>query len=194
MISELAPPSSPLKLRRVTVAEYHRMIRDGYFANDERCELIDGMILEKMPKDPPHESALNRARKLIERALPPRTTVRIQSPITLPASEPEPDIVVALGDDGDYESRHPFPEDICIVIEVSDTSLLLDRGIKSDVYVRAGIAVYLIVNVAEQSIEMRSEPREGRYTKSATFTSGQRLELTLAGAPVALDVSAVFGR
>lgn len=193
-MSFVAIPIPPLRLRRITVDEYHRMVRDGYFAENERCELIDGMILEKMPKNPPHESALNRARKLIEKALGPRTTLRIQSPITLRDSEPEPDIVVAAGDDADYEHRHPLPEDICLLVEVSDTSLEFDRGTRSEIYARAFIPLYLIVNVPAQTIEVRTEPRDGRYARSQTHQVGEQVTLSVAGTPVVIDVAAVFGR
>src|ERR1700734_1547572 len=117
----ISPPPSPryrlatLAVRRFTVAEYHRLIEDHYFVADEQFELIDGYITEKMSRNPPHDAALNRARRRIERALSPGWIVRIQSAITTTDSEPEPDIAVARGEDDDYKARHPGPLDLALV-------------------------------------------------------------------------------
>jgi len=51
----------PLLVRRFTVDEYHRMIRDGYFGADERFELVEGLIVQTMPRDPIHDAGLEIA-------------------------------------------------------------------------------------------------------------------------------------
>ncbi|MFT3789083.1 MAG: Uma2 family endonuclease [Tepidisphaeraceae bacterium] len=185
-------PGAPLRLRRITVEEYHRMIRDGYFADDERFELIDGMILEKVSKNPPHESVRQRARKQIEPQLPATVTLRLEAPITLSRSEPEPDLAVACGSDDDYVTRHPGPRDVLLLIEVSDTTLDTDAGVKLAEYAREGIAPYLILNLAERCIERFDRPQGDRYAERLVFSIGQVLELTVAGQAVRIDVAALF--
>jgi hypothetical protein len=60
-----------LPVRRFAVEEYHRLINENFFRSDERFELLDGYITPKMSHNPPHDAAVNRARRRIERALPP---------------------------------------------------------------------------------------------------------------------------
>src|SRR5436853_4698678 len=57
-------------LRRISVSEYHAMIEHGILQSGERVELLDGYLVNKMPKNPPHVIALSRLRKLLEALLP----------------------------------------------------------------------------------------------------------------------------
>src|SRR5688500_14030968 len=70
-------PSVIPAFRRFSVDEYHQLIRDGYFAHDERFELLDGLIIRKMPKDPVHEAALGQARKVLAARLPVGWHIRV---------------------------------------------------------------------------------------------------------------------
>ena len=84
--------------------------------------------------------------------------VRIQAPITLSDGEPEPDLALVRGDRRDYLQHHPGPGDVVLVVEVADTSLARDRGIKKQTYAHAGIPAYWIVNLLERQIEVYTEP------------------------------------
>ncbi|HQY88357.1 MAG TPA: Uma2 family endonuclease, partial [Tepidisphaeraceae bacterium] len=154
---------TPIKLRRITVDEYHRMIRDGYFADKERFELIDGLILEKISKNPPHETARQRARKQIEHQLPDGVTLRSEAPVTLSLSEPEPDLSIVRGCDEAFITRHPNASDVICLIEVSDSTLELDRGMKLADYAREGIAPYIIVNLKERCVIRFDQPNKDSY-------------------------------
>lgn len=188
-----APDSgTPIKLRRITVDEYHRMIRDGYFSDKERFELIDGLILEKMSKNPPHETARQRARKQIEPQLPEGITLRSEAPVTLSLSEPEPDLSIVRGSDGAFIARHPNASDLLCLIEISDSTLELDRGMKLADYAREGIAPYLIVNLKERCVIRFDQPTKDSYLTTKKFVPGDLLELNIEGTTVRLDVSALF--
>src|SRR5207244_13321222 len=100
----VAIPSSPLAaqppprfMRRFTVDEYHRMIQNGVFADDDRFELLEGWIVAKMSKNPPHEVAVDKSHEAIRSCLPAGWRVRSQSAITTNDSEPEPDLAVVRG-------------------------------------------------------------------------------------------------
>ena len=69
--------------------------------------------------------------------LPETLCFQTQLPITLPESEPEPDGAVVLAPESRYDDRHPRPSEIRIAIEVSDTSLELDRTVKLAIYASA---------------------------------------------------------
>jgi Uma2 family endonuclease len=182
----ISPPPSPryrlatLAVRRFTVAEYHRLI-EHYFVADEQFELIDGYITEKMSRNPPHDAAVNRARRRIERALPAGWIVRIQSAITTADSEPEPDIAVARGDDDDYVARHPGPADLALVVEVANTSLAIDRGPKLAAYARAGISAYWILNLDEARLEVFTSPdsKTSAYGITQILTAADMITISL---------------
>ncbi len=162
-------------LLRLTVAQYHEMLAQGILAEGEPCELLDGHLVRKdrsrAGEDPMtvgHQHALV-VTKLA--ALGPRLGrlgchIRTQQPITLaPHSEPEPDAAIVAGTPDDYADRHPRGSDVLCVIEVADSSLELDRTTKLAIYARAGIPVYLIVNLVERTFELHSQPirRSSRY-------------------------------
>jgi Uma2 family endonuclease len=189
-MSVALPPSpryrvAQMPVRRFTVEEYHRLIDERFFVDGEQFELIDGYITEKISRNPPHDAAVNRARRRIERALPPGWIVRIQSAITTADSEPEPDIAVARGDDDDYVSRHPGPLDLALVVEVANTTLATDRGPKLAAYARAQIEVYWIVNLDDACLEVFTapDPKSSSYAKSEILKSGESISISLDGQP-----------
>src|SRR5437764_5998889 len=87
---------------RLSVDRYHAMIANGILTEDDRVELLDGILVEKMTKYPPHTFATQYLRRFLEDMIPATWCVRPQEPITLVRSEPEPDLVVALGTIGDF--------------------------------------------------------------------------------------------
>ena len=99
-----------------------------------------------------------------------RAIVRIQSPFAaLDTSEPEPD--VAIVPTGDYHREHP--SEACLIIEVAQSSLRLDRGQKQRIYAQAGVPEYWIVNVPERCIEVYTDlGREGYATHEIVAHEG----------------------
>jgi Uma2 family endonuclease len=152
------PPAVPTDyIFRLSVEQYHEMIRIGILT-DDRVELLEGWLIAKMPKAPTHIYANERLRGGLQRVLPAGWLMRAQDPITLDTSEPEPDLVVARGELADYANRHPAPQDIAQLVEVADSTLARDRGMKKRVYARARIPVYWIVNITEQQVEVYTQP------------------------------------
>lgn len=180
--------STRFPVRRFTVDEYHRMIDDGYFASDERFELLEGWIVAKVSRNPIHDSAVDVCEQLLAGLLPPGWYVRGQKAFTTEDSEPEPDIVVVRGVPRDYTLRHPGPAEAALVIEVANTSLAEDRDLKLRVYARAGVAVYWIVNLIERTIEVYTQPAivDGVpiYTRREVFDAAQSVSLVVGGTVV----------
>src|SRR5262249_19378932 len=118
----MATPSRAPEPRRFTREEYYRMYDAGLF-RDERVELLDGEIIAMSPQNSPHASSVNRINALLIPMLRKQYSVRCQAPIHLDRhSEPEPDLAICTYDPDDYESGHPTPEQIHLLIEVSDAS------------------------------------------------------------------------
>jgi Uma2 family endonuclease len=152
------PGSTSLFLRRFSVDEYHRMIDTGVFAKDDRFELLDGWVIAKMPHNPPHDLSVSLGQKQLQTRLPAGWICRVQSAVTLPASEPEPDLAVVLGPERRYTACHPGPKEIDRLIEVSDSTLADDRSEKGAVYAQANIKEYWIINLVHQQVEVYTDP------------------------------------
>src|SRR3989440_12679489 len=84
--------------RRFSVAEYHRLIEIGILTEDDNLELIEGYLVHKMSRNPPHDSTLHEVLDLLTAPLPTGWKIRIQAAITLSDSEPEPDLAVVVKD------------------------------------------------------------------------------------------------
>lgn len=143
---------------RLSIEQYHAIIQAGILTSDDSVELLEGWLVFKIPKNPPHRVTTRLVRTALENILPRGWYVDSQEPIALSNSEPEPDIVVVRGDTRQYLDRHPGAEDIALIIEVSDTTLQRDRTVKKRIYARAGIAIYWIVNLVEEQVEVYSQP------------------------------------
>jgi Uma2 family endonuclease len=149
-------PAEPIW--RLSVEQYHEMINVGILTDEDRVELLEGWLVARTPKKPPHSVTTQLTRESLARLLPPGWHVDAQDPITTEDSEPEPDVAVIRGEQRDYLERHPGPDEVALVIEVADTTLRRDRGLKKRLYARAGIPVYLIINLPESQIEVYTSP------------------------------------
>jgi len=72
-----------------------------------------------------------------------------------------------------YAGSHPLPTDVLLLVEISHTTLRFDTKIKAPLYAEAGIAEYWVLNIPENVVEVRTEPRNGRYTKVEIFKHGE---------------------
>jgi Uma2 family endonuclease len=95
--------------------------------------------------------------------------------------EPEPDLAVVRGDDHLYENQHPGPNDVGLIIEVAESSPNRDRGLKREIYARAGIPAYWVVNLVDRQIESYSDPVGGEYPAPKVFREKDLVELIIAG-------------
>ncbi len=125
-------------LYRLSVEAYHAMIRAGILTEDDSVELLDGLLVLKMAKNPPHVVATELLQRALSRVVPEGWYVSMQNPVTTQSSEPEPDGKVVKGDPRTYLKRKPGPRNVPIAIEVSDNSLRRDRTVKKAHLCRGG--------------------------------------------------------
>ena len=169
---------------RFNVGQYHQMIDLGILNDDDPVELLEGWLIYKMPKNPPHRVTTKLTLKALEAIVPQGWYVDTQEPITLEDSEPEPDVVIVRGDTRDYLDRHPGASDIALIIEVADSTLERDRTIKQRLYARAGIPIYWIINLPEQQVEVYTEPvmtDEFHYQHRQDYMLSENLPVAIAG-------------
>ncbi len=153
-----APVASyEIRTRRFSRAEYDRLIELGVFQPGEPIELIGGELMVAEPQGAPHYTALMKTAKALEAAFGPGWTVRTQGPIGLDDdSEPEPDVAVVPGGPDDYSRAHPSRP--VLTVEVSESSLGVDRKHKGSLYARAGLADYWVLNLVDRVLEVYREP------------------------------------
>ena len=171
------------ELYQLSVEQYHAIGRLGILAPEDCVELLEGILVRKMTKNDPHIAAARRCRRAIEPLLPTGRFYESEQPVVLADSEPEPDGVVIVGSPFDAWLIKPHPLDIDLIIEVSETSLTLDRTFKLRSYARAGIVCYWIINLIDRQIEVHTQPdssAEGSvYLDRQIFKPGQRVPLVI---------------
>jgi Uma2 family endonuclease len=167
--------AEPLPVHPLTVDDYHAMAEAGILGPDDRVELIDGQIIEKMTIGPRHirivnlltEAAVMRASSVVE--------VSIQNPVRLSRyTEPEPDVVL-LRKDRDL-TRVPHAEDVLLLVEVAEQSLRLDKRVKLPRYAAAGIPEVWIVNVPDARLECYRDPSPSGYATAIQLDANDHVE------------------
>jgi len=169
----------------LAVEAYLGMVRAGDFTGADRVELLAGVLVDKMGKNPPHVLSTKRTCKALARVLPPGWSVAKEDPIRLADSVPEPDIAVLRGGDEDYADRLPGPADVGLIVEVADTTLNEDQTTKKAIYARAGIPAYWIANVSASCLIAFSEPLGSEYLVRRVYGSEDHVPLILDGREVA---------
>ncbi len=168
---------------QISIVKYHQMVEKGILNDETQLELLEGLLIAKMPKNPPHRISNKLLRTALEKIVPIGWYVDSQEPITLTNSEPEPDVIVVVGQTTDYRDRHPYAADVEIVIEVSDTTLQRDRTLKQRIYAKAGVPVYWILNLSDRQLEVFTQPNMLKeiYEQNLIFREGESVKITLKG-------------
>ena len=191
-VEVLTPPA------RFTIEQYHAMVEANILTEDTRVELLAGQIVSQMPINPPHAATLRRLNKLLTRRLSDAGHECFkENPLSLSSdSEPQPDLFVVTERDDDYETAHPTPADVHLVVEIADSSLKHDREGKMPLYAAAGIREYWIVNLVDRQLERYTEPtpevpaigRLATYARSEVFADGEQLTHPVYGTIVVADL------
>jgi Uma2 family endonuclease len=142
----------------ISVAAYHKMIQSGALTEDDRVELLEGLLVTTVRKTPAHSHATRRLLVELEKLAPDQWHVWCHNAITTADSEPEPDISIVNGELRTFSRRHPDPKEVGLVIEIADATLDRDRTIKKRVYARANVPIYWIVNLVDRQIEVYTDP------------------------------------
>ena len=143
--------------RRWKRIEYERLIECGFFQPEDPIELVGGQLIVAEPQGSGHFAAIRAVEEGLRAAFGPGWEVRTQGPLALDdESEPEPDVAVVPGSFRDYVVGHPSRP--ALIVEVSESSLALDRAHKGSLYARAGITDYWIVNLVGGALEVYREP------------------------------------
>lgn len=182
-----------LQRKLFTIEEYERMIATGVLAEDDRLELIRGEIVEMTPIGLEHIVCVLRLDHLFGGLVAKSAHTSVQNPIRLPnGSRPQPDVTILKWRDDFYAGKHPDAEDVLLLIEVADSTLETDRGVKVPLYAEAGIPETWIINLPERVVEVYSGPSAGAYGKIRHARRGDSLPLP-AGLEGVVRVDDILG-
>lgn len=168
-------PVTPLPVHRIDVDAYERIVESGAL-DDHNVELLDGVLVEVSKPSPEHALTVDRLHRHL--SANSRLWVRGQNPLRVPPdSEPQPDLAVLA--DEPSPTRHPTTA--LLAVEVSVSTHMIDRNVKSVHYARAGVPVYWLVDVPGRAVEVRSDPGEGAYRRCQIYREGASVPSTLEG-------------
>jgi len=168
------------ELHLYSLDEYHRLIEAGGFDEDERVELLEGLLVSMSPKTPRHERAVRWLARWLLRAVDDnRYEVGVSSPLTLATSEPEPDLTVL-----ERTAPSPYhPASAALAVEVAVSSLARDLGVKAALYAAAGIPEYWVLDLAGRRMLVHRKATKSGYTERFELAAGQRLTAEAVALP-----------
>jgi hypothetical protein len=183
-----ASPELSDQLFRMSAEQYDKAAWLDILTKYDPIELIEGLLIARVRKTPPHSVSTNLLRDVLTRMAPEGWYVSSHSPITTDDSEPEPDVLLVRGDVRDYLDRHPRPADVALVVEVADSTLGYDRITKRRIYARAFVSTYWIVNLIDRQVEVHTEPSgpgdSPNYGRREVFGPDAEIAVVLDGREV----------
>ncbi|WP_020535943.1 Uma2 family endonuclease [Lewinella cohaerens] len=173
---------------KFTVDSYYKMAEHGLLGKDRQVELINGDIIDMSPIRSAHAGMVNYLSKILIHCLFNKATVCVQNPVHLDDfSEPEPDVLIAQFSQDDYRERHPRVDEVILLIEVADSSLIFDRNVKKALYAEASIPEYWIINLADEQIEIFQQPQDGEYQQMKIVKKTDHFSTTIQGEEVVFE-------
>jgi hypothetical protein len=177
----------------LTIDLVSRMVETGLIPRDRRVYLRDGRLYEKMAKTKAHGSVGAAVTRAVDRRLPDDWSLWPESTVVLdPINAPLPDFAVVRSGNllgRAAPERYPEAGDVGLLIEVAVTSLRDDLTTALELYARALIPAYWVVDVPGRRILVHTQPRvvdgKGEYARVETYRPGQSLPLVLDGQEVA---------
>jgi len=169
------------------------MAAAGILSEDDRVELIEGEIIEMAAIGSRHAACVMRLTRLFSLGVGDAALVLVQNPVRLSdLSEPQPDLALLKPRADYYAAAHPGPDDVLLIVEVADSSVVYDRTVKTPLYARAGIREFWLVDLERQQVEVSREPAAGSYHAAQVHGRGDRLAVD-ALPQIQISVEAILG-
>lgn len=187
------PPAVPL--RKLWTRTELDAIESAGLLDDQDLELIAGELILKMGKKRSHTIAVSLLLKYLVRIFSP-DHVQQEAPIDVhpqenPTSEPEPDLIVLKLRQTEYRTGNPRPSDLQLVCEVSDSTVAFDLSTKAQLYARAGILEYWVLDIQNQRMVVHREASSSGYRLIQAYQA-QELISPLAAPQAEFQVSDLF--
>ncbi|HYX28446.1 MAG TPA: Uma2 family endonuclease [Pyrinomonadaceae bacterium] len=181
--------SAELQKWHFNVDQYYRLAEVGVLNPDDRVELIEGEIIRMSPIGTRHASSVAKLLHGLTKMETLAATFWVQNPVRLDTfSEPVPDVALLKPRHDFYAERHPTSEDVLLIIEIADTTVLTDRNVKVPLYARFRIPEVWRVNLPKKLVEVYSDPTDGPYRKQSNFQIGDTITSpTIPGLTLKVD-------
>ena len=178
---------------RFSVKDYHRMLEVGILCDGDPVELLDGELFTMAAMGGRHAAAGRRLNHRFHTAIGERGIVSDQSPVQLSDySEPEPDVALLHPRADNYQSDHPRPDDVFLIVEIADSTIGRDRHQKIPLYAAAGIPEVWIANIIDDCFEVYRDPTDGAYRTTFRVQRGETVA-PLAFPDIVIDIAAILG-
>jgi Uma2 family endonuclease len=159
---------------RFTVDEFERIAETGVFGDDVRLELLKGEIVEMTPVGSRHIGCVAWLEEFFRDVLGRTVTILCQSPVRMLGTlRPMPDVAVLRRRDDWYTGGLATPADMLLLVEVADTTVLLDRNEKRRMYAEAEAPEYWVVDIAHDTVVVHLSPAGGDYQEVAEYQPGE---------------------
>lgn len=180
----MVPVTAPV--HRLSVEDVYRMVEAGVLDEDDRVELVEGVLVDMAPIGAEHDGAVAWLTGHFARVGSETWKVRVQSALLIAGGYLLPDLMLVAP-----LPRSAQPTTAQLVIEVAQSSQARD-GDKARDYAAADVSEYWIVDLLGRSVVVHRHPLAGAYQQIATIADGSSIKPLLADAP-AVDVSALLG-
>ena len=163
--------------KRFTTEDFRRMMEVGILPEESGWEIIDGAVNEKTSISVRNAGIVRKLNYVFGKSVVGKAIISSRNPIHLDQyNEPEPDIALLAPREDFYAESHPTPDEVLLLIEVSDSTVEYDRDIKKMLYAEAGIAEFWLVNLKENTVERYSLPKNGNYRLAEILESGETIK------------------
>lgn len=168
---------SPPALKRFRAEDFRKMTEVGILPEESGWEVIDGYLIDKMSIGSNHAGTVKVLSEMLRDSTRNEAIVSVQDPIHIDDyNEPEPDIALLKRRSDFYRKSHPTPQDVLLLVEVSDSTIEYDRAIKKTLYAEAGILEYWLVNLQNNTVEVYSQPKNGNFRLARILEPGETIE------------------
>jgi len=173
-----------------TVDDLKQFVATGVLSEDDRIELIEGELFDMSPINEPHADTVDTLNESLLPLVRPEGRLRVQNPVRLSdLSIVQPDVAIVRRQG--YRQHHPIPDDVLLLIEVSDSTLSFDLRTKVPLYARAGVPEVWIVDVNARIIHRFRQPEGSAYLLTDQLRSGDTISID-ALPHVTLAVADIF--
>ena len=174
-----------------SIKKWHELVDSGVLT-DKSVELLNGEIVQMSPEREEHSYTNDDVAEYLREKLRGLAKVRESHPITLDNSEPEPDIALVQLPKTIYRDRHPYPQDIYWLIEISNKTLAVDSKVKSKIYARNSIKEYWIIDLVNNKLIVHTQPQKDDYTQVKELASGTIAPQAFPQISISLDRLLLF--
>jgi Uma2 family endonuclease len=142
--------------RRMTRHQFDQLSDENLF-QDQKVMLLDGVVYQESPMNAPHATGIRRVTRVLETVFKEGYDVRCQLPVDMDLyTVPNPDVSIVTGHYLDYERENPTYA--LLVVEISDTTLAADLGLKASLYAMGKIQDYWVVDLNEPKLVVFRDP------------------------------------